>query len=263
MSAIGHPDPKSNMFFWLALFGLVAPIITFGIAVSGLAAQTKTVLLAAIAAAYCTAFLYAYSRAKIATEAEPSGTGLLDDVAGVNEERNPKMQTIRDTVTGLPNERAFMLVLEHQLAECQRERDERPLSVVSMDVRDTAELRSEFGDEVVDRAVCFVADIIRSNMRSMDFLAGFGSGDFGLILPKADRKNADEALTRIANALNGASFPVNEERTLPIAVICGTATFWQDGESAEQLLRHAQLEKQRAKAEHAVKIAEATDEYVH
>jgi diguanylate cyclase (GGDEF)-like protein len=262
MSTTSNSDPRSNLFFWLALFGLVAPIITFSIAISGLAAQTKTVLLAAIAAAYCTAFLYAYSRTKVAAEAEQSGAA-SDEEASFHAENGPLADTIKDTVTGLPNERAFMLVLEYQLAECQRDRDERPLSVVSIDICNLAALREELGDETADRLVCFAADIIRSHLRSMDFLAGLGSDDFGLILPKADRNNSDDVLNRIANALRGESCPVSDMRPIAIGLNFGIATFWQDGESAEQLLRHAQMEKQRAKAEHAVKIADPMDEYIN
>jgi diguanylate cyclase (GGDEF)-like protein len=256
-------DPKSNLFFWLALFGMVAPVVTFGVAISGLETQTKTVMLAAIAAAYTSAFVYAYSKskAKRGLETVRSGVGVVDSFS--DNENEPLAETITDPVTGLPNERAMMLVLEYQLAECQRERDERPLSVVALEIRDLAVLRKELGDDAASKILRFTADSIKSHLRSMDFLASIRREEFGLILPKADRKNASEVLSRIIAELRSKSFAVSDERNIEVGIEFGIASFWQDGETAEQLVRHAELEKQRAKAEYAVKTAEPADEYVH
>lgn len=256
-------DPKSNLFFWLALFGMVAPVVTFGVAISGLASQTKTVLLAAIAAAYGSAFLYAYSKSKAAQVLETANSGLDADGSFPDAENEPLAETITDPVTGLANERAMMLVLEYQLAECRRERDERPLSVVSLEIRDLGVLRKEMGDDAASSILRFAGDSIKSHLRSMDFLASIGREEFGLILPKADRKNSKEVLNRIIAEFRSKSFAVSDERNIEIGIEFGIASFWQDGETAEQLVRHAELEKQRVKAEYAVKTAELADEYVH
>ena len=50
---------------------------------------------------------------------------------------------LTDALTNLPNERAFFMVLENQLAESQRFRSERPLTVMTVDIKNFAEANQE------------------------------------------------------------------------------------------------------------------------
>ena len=78
---------------------------------------------------------------------------------------------LTDHLTGLPNERAFYMIIESQLAECQRSRDERPLTVLSIDIREFASVNAEYGHATGDRVLSFAADSIKAHLRKMDFLA--------------------------------------------------------------------------------------------
>ncbi|MCV5943055.1 GGDEF domain-containing protein, partial [Escherichia coli] len=64
---------------------------------------------------------------------------------------------LTDPLTKLPNERAFFLVLENQLAESQRFRDERPLTVLAVDIRDFEEINRDYGHSTGDRVLSFAA----------------------------------------------------------------------------------------------------------
>lgn len=168
-----------------------------------------------------------------------------------------------DSLTSLPNERAFFMVLENQLAESQRFRDERPLSVISVDIKNFAEVNQNFGFASGDRMLAFVSENLAGMLRKMDFLSRAANDEFLIVLPTASEKVASEILHRITDHFAAKVFPVSDTEELKVWLNLGLATFWQDGETAEQLLQHARLRKQQSKAESPSKVLRFPKEYVN
>ncbi len=170
---------------------------------------------------------------------------------------------LTDVLTGLPNERAFFMVLENQLAESMRYRDERPLTVVAIDIKDFAEANAELGHAVGDRMLEFVGDRIKEQLRKMDFLARSMNDEFALILPTASEKTAIEIMERIKVVFAQTPFAISDDEHVKIWLNFGWATFWKDGESTNQLIRHAQLRKQQEKSEEPAGVLWFPKEYVN
>jgi|SRR5687767_5905710 len=170
---------------------------------------------------------------------------------------------LTDTLTCLPNERAFYMVLENQLAESQRFRDERPLTVVSVDIKNFGDANQSFGFTAGDRILAFTAEHLASQLRKMDFLSRSGNDEFLIILPTATEKFAAEIIERIRDRFASVPFPVSETEEIKVWLNFGWATFWQDGETAEQLLQNARVRKQQAKAEEPAKVLWFPKEYVN
>ena len=170
---------------------------------------------------------------------------------------------LTDALTNLPNERAFFMVLENQLAESQRFRDERPLTVMTVDIKNFAEANQNFGFAAGDRILAFTAELLGSQLRKMDFLSRSANDEFLIILPTASEKFADEIVQRIRDRFAAEVFAVSETEEIKVWLNFGWATFWQDGETAEQLLQNARVRKQQAKAEEPSKILWFPKEYVN
>ena len=170
---------------------------------------------------------------------------------------------LTDSLTNIPNERAFFMVLENQLAESQRFRNERPLTVVSIDIKNFAEVNQNFGFAAGDRMLEFVSTNLASQLRKMDFLSRASSDEFLLILPTASDKFAGEILQRIRDHFAASVFAVSETEEIKVWLNFGVATFWKDGETADQLLQHARVRKQQAKAEEPNKVLWFPKEYVN
>jgi diguanylate cyclase (GGDEF)-like protein len=170
---------------------------------------------------------------------------------------------LTDSLTNLPNERAFFMVLENQLAESQRFRNERPLTVMSVDIKNFAEVNQNFGFAAGDRMLSFAAESLASQLRKMDFLSRSVNDEFLIILPTASEKFAAEIVQRIRDHFAGKVFSVTETEELKIWLNFGSATFWKDGETADQLLQHARLRKQQSKAEEPSKVLWFPKEYVN
>jgi len=170
---------------------------------------------------------------------------------------------LTDPITKLPNERAFFMVLENQLAESQRFRSERPLTVMSIDIKNFADANQYFGFATGDRLLAFAAEHLQSQLRKMDFLSRSSSDEFLIILPTASEKFADEIVQRIRARFSTEVFAVSETEEIKLWLNFGWATFWQDGETAEQLLQHARIRKQQTKAEEPSKVLWFPKEYVN
>lgn len=170
---------------------------------------------------------------------------------------------LTDSLTGLPNERAFYMVLENQLAESHRHRNDRPLSVLSVDVKNFADANQSFGFAVGDRLLEFTAKGLASQLRKMDFLSRASNDEFLIILPTASEKFAAEIIQRIRDRFAIEPLSISETEDLKVWLNFGWATFWQDGDTAEQLLQNARIRKQQAKAEEPTKVLWFPKEYVN
>jgi diguanylate cyclase (GGDEF)-like protein len=170
---------------------------------------------------------------------------------------------LTDPLTDLPNERALFMVLENQLAESQRFRDERPLSVLAIDIKEFEEVNGRLGHSTGDRLLKFAGDILKQSLRKMDFLSRAVNDEFTIVLPTATEKTALEIIERIREEFVANVFPISEHETVKIWLNFGWATFWTDGESAEQLLRTARLRKQQAKSADPGNVLWFKKEYVN
>jgi len=183
-------------------------------------------------------------------------------LSSISSERSMS-NALTDTLTRLPNERAFYMILENQLAESHRFRSERPLTILAIDIKNFAEANQSFGFTVGDRILGFTAENVASQLRKMDFLSRSANDEFLIILPTASQKVADEIIQRIRQRFAEEVFSVSETEDLKVWLNFGWATFWQDGETAEQLLQNARVRKQQAKAEEPAKVLQFPKEYVN
>ncbi len=155
---------------------------------------------------------------------------------------------LTDALTNLPNERAFFLVLENQIAESLRFPEERPLSVLTIDLKNFTEVNQKFGFATGDRVLTFAGEIIKQQLRQMDFLARSSGDDFLAVLPTASEKIASEIIFRIERALMVKTFGLSGGIDIKINLNFGTASFGKDGETAQRLLAVALLKKQQQKS---------------
>lgn len=155
--------------------------------------------------------------------------------------------SLTDALTNLPNEWAFYLVLENQIAESQRFREERPLTILTVDIKNFAGLNERFGHAAGDRILTFAAGLIKEQLRQMDFLARSASDEFLAVLPTAPNKTAAEIVGRVEKAFAAKPFETSRQEKTYLLLNFGIATFLKDGETAGQLLQAAYLRKQQAK----------------
>jgi len=170
---------------------------------------------------------------------------------------------LTDSLTNLPNERAFYLIVENQIAESQRFREKRPLTILTVDLKNFDELNQKYGHATGDRILAFAAKIIKGQLRQMDFLARSTGDEFLAVLPTADEAITREIVGRVEKAFVSNPFAVSRQEKINFALNFGAATFWKDGETVSQLLQHAHLRKQQSKSPEKSKVLWFPKEYVN
>jgi len=148
---------------------------------------------------------------------------------------------LTDPLTGAGNRRHLD---ERFLLEVDRaQRYDKQLSVVIADLDHFKAINDSFGHNVGDEVLKAVAAVIRSNMRTTDFMARFGGEEFVLLLPETGRVGAELLAERIRRALElepvaGLKQPVTASFGVAIA---------QPSESAKDVLKRADDALYRAK----------------
>jgi diguanylate cyclase (GGDEF)-like protein len=155
---------------------------------------------------------------------------------------------LTDATTDLPNENAFYLMLENQVAEVQRDPLNKSLSVLTIDIKNFDDINKRFGHASGDRTLNRTVQIIKDNLRQMDFIARSVGDEFLVILPTASKQTTREIIDRIADGLNGRKLIIEEKVSIEIGLNFGWASFGDDGETPRQLIAAARLRRSQAKS---------------
>lgn len=171
-----------------------------------------------------------------------------------------KESALTDSLTELPNARAFYMMLEQRIAEGQRLNREA-LAVISMDVDSFKTINDGYGHAVGDRVLALVANVIRKELRQMDILARYAGDEFVAIMPMASFAMARVVAERVRAAVESRKYPVRTGRSVEVGISIGVACFPADGETTEQLLTAAARNMQHDK--HARKLVPSLSEPVN
>ncbi len=143
---------------------------------------------------------------------------------------------ITDGLTGLYNHRHFQERLSHELKRSLRQ--EQPVSLLLLDIDHFKKVNDDyghpFGDEVLKKISAQLSDVARD----IDLVARYGGEEFVVILANAGRRDCSKVAGRIRKGIESLSF-VFEGETVKTTVSLGGATFPEDGETKEELIRHA------------------------
>ncbi len=172
------------------------------------------------------------------------------------------LSAMTDSLTDLPNERAFYLMLENQIAEAQRFPEKRQLTILVTDIKDFTELNQQYGHSTGDKILAFAAKMIKTQLRQMDFLSRSMNDEFFAVLPTANEEIAETIIKRIERVFVLHPFELAREK-VHLKLNFGTATFAGDSETANQLLQTALLRKHQGKSAETSKIIWFPKEYVN
>ncbi|MDO8212113.1 bifunctional diguanylate cyclase/phosphodiesterase [Conexibacter sp. CPCC 206217] len=126
-----------------------------------------------------------------------------------------------DPLTGLLNRRRFEQELERHVAQAQRYGTEG--AVLVLDVDRFKQVNDAYGHTTGDRVINSVARVLRRRLRTTDTLARLGGDEFAVLLPKADRREAEIVARRLVEAIRAQADPANDERTGAVTISVGAA----------------------------------------
>lgn len=154
--------------------------------------------------------------------------------------------TITDEHTGLYNARHLRRQLEHEVARVRR--FSHPLSLVFFDLDHFKQVNDTFGHQVGSSLLTAIGALLRQQIRNTDVPVRWGGDEFVVLLPETPKEAAVQVAQRIRDAMVERPFHPQPSLAVRITASFGVATFPDDAQDEESLLRAADLAMYRAKA---------------
>ncbi|WP_447972132.1 diguanylate cyclase [Nitrospira sp. Kam-Ns4a] len=114
---------------------------------------------------------------------------------------------LTDSLTNVPNRRAFSQCLAREFQEAQRYGT--PLCLIMVDLDHFKSLNDRFGHVFGDQLLRGVAAMIQQAVRGADVVARYGGEEFAVILPRTDLARAVSLAHRIRDRIARHTFPLD------------------------------------------------------
>jgi diguanylate cyclase (GGDEF)-like protein len=123
-------------------------------------------------------------------------------------------EATHDTLTGLPNRRAFRRRLAREIDAGER------LALILCDMDNLKLVNDTHGHEAGDQALQMLAGALRSGLRRSDEAYRLGGDEFGVVLPDASRVDAERVMRRLLEAVGAGMLHTGDriEASFGIAV---------------------------------------------
>ena len=125
----------------------------------------------------------------------------LEDLASIVEHELAAVELATlDELTNISNRRGFMLLAQHSLRLCAREKI--PASLVFMDLDEFKPINDTFGHAEGDRVLAVFADQLKIVYRDSDIIARLGGDEFAVLLTNTPKKHAEDVVERFRQLLD-------------------------------------------------------------
>ena len=177
---------------------------------------------------------------------DPNVKGIVLNSRDVSErkafEEQLAHQAFHDSITGLANRALFRDRVEHALE--RQTRDEKPVSVLFMDLDDFKTINDSLGHAAGDRLLGEVGERLRTCLRTPDTAARLGGDEFAVLLEDGGESvGAADVAGRILEALEGPFHLEGKEVFVRASIGIATSQIGRAAgpEGAEELLRNADV----------------------
>jgi diguanylate cyclase (GGDEF)-like protein len=172
-----------------------------------------------------------------------------DELAAANEalqEKNKELEkvSITDSLTGLYNRKHLMESLDGEVRRSTRY--QRHFSLLIIDIDHFKRYNDTYGHLAGDEALRRMGVILKKSIRSSDYAARYGGEEFMVFLPEAGAEAGAQMAERIRCQMAEQEMGSETHRTT-VTLSVGVASFPQDGENSETLIRNADMALYEAK----------------
>jgi diguanylate cyclase (GGDEF)-like protein/PAS domain S-box-containing protein len=131
-----------------------------------------------------------------------------------------------DDLTGVLNRRQMTTLADQELERAHRYH--HPTSAIILDIDFFKKINDHYGHATGDLAIKHVAQILRDNLRHVDYLGRYGGDEFTIVMPETNAAGAQEIAERLRSAVEQRPLPHNPQAislsiSLGVACIAGVA----------------------------------------
>ena len=173
---------------------------------------------------------------------------LLVALANIDERKrmqeDMRRKAMQDQLTGLPNRTMFLESLDRAVRKGRRRQDR--FSVLFVDLDRFKEVNDTLGHAAGDQLLQAVAERLTSAVRQSDLVARMGGDEFVILVD--DHRGPEEVMIVAQKVLSLLERPVLIDwREVKISGSVGIASFPEDGDDLETLMKHADVAMYQAK----------------
>ncbi|WP_280043135.1 GGDEF domain-containing protein [Pseudomonas sp. Hg5Tf] len=177
--------------------------------------------------------------------------GLAERVASMEQEamgyrehlEEQRQKALIDPLTGLPNRAAWSERVDQEVLEWQENGGHLLMAILDLD--HFKRINDSYGHLAGDKVLKIVANVLRKNLRSRDFIARFGGEEFVLLIPQTTLSTGCQLAESLRAAIEACPFHFKGER-VTITLSIGISAF-RSGERSEGVLKRADEALYRAK----------------
>ncbi len=145
--------------------------------------------------------------------------------------------TITDDCTALYNARHLHFVLDAEIYRSNRYNYE--FSVIFIDLDHFKLVNDTHGHLVGSKLLWMIGDVIKDNLRLIDYAFRYGGDEFVVLLPQTPKEQALTVVRRIKDLLNSKVFFGEEGLNVKVTASFGVAAFPADARTRKEILRMA------------------------
>lgn len=160
--------------------------------------------------------------------------------------------SIIDMLTKVNNRRSFDQELMRELSRASR--NQYAISCLFVDLDHFKKINDSYGHQTGDKVLAESAQVIKSQLRSTDFMARYGGEEFAILLPGCDAPRAIQVAENVRTAVRRLTFYSEEQQpfkvTLSVGVACSNPSPHPDCDllnDAHQLVANADKGVYKAK----------------
>lgn len=156
-----------------------------------------------------------------------------------------KMESVTDPLTGLFNRKFMNKKLDEEIERSKRYKSK--FSLIFLDIDNFKKINDVYGHIVGDFVLKYLANIIKSELRKVDYAFRYGGEEMVVLVSEANLENAIKFANRLLETVRNTVFKYKTEE-LKITISIGVAEY-RAGETIEQLIERADMAMLRAKRE--------------
>lgn len=159
------------------------------------------------------------------------------------EERATELAT-RDTLTGLYNRRSLLERLKHSIIHANRRKE--GLALMFLDLDKFKEINDTYGHEAGDELLKHIANHLTGIVRESDMVARLGGDEFVILLEGFPNTSDVVKIAKKIVQINSEPLLINAQQ-IKTSITIGISFYPQDGKTAEDLLKNADVAMYHAK----------------
>jgi len=166
-----------------------------------------------------------------------------------------KKMVYHDPLTGAYNRQMFQQRIAREFAHSRRHN--LPLALLMIDVDHFKKINDTFGHLVGDHVLKEISDLLRTTVRTDDYVARFGGEEFVVIAPSTTPQTAVVLAERVRATIAGHPFAIDEIQSRQLTVSIGISNLNSDIHTVDDLIRFADNALYAAKDSGRNRVCEA------